>query len=52
MTGEPGDHYIADVRTLHCVAPNASDTPRIMLGALFTAAHADPTGPERVTWTT
>ena len=38
MTGEPGDHHIVDVRTLHCVAPNARDTPRIMLAAVFTAA--------------
>ena len=35
MTGEPGDVYITDIHTFHCVAPNASGRPRIMLGALF-----------------
>jgi hypothetical protein len=43
MTGAHGDHHIADIRTLHCTAPNARDTPRIMLAVLFTAAHPDPT---------
>ena len=35
MTGEPGDVYITDIHTLHCVAPNAHDRPRTMLGAVF-----------------
>jgi hypothetical protein len=35
MTGEPGDVYITDIHTFHCVAPNASNRPRIMLGRLF-----------------
>ena len=35
MTGEPGDAFITDIHTFHCVAPNAADRPRIMLGTLY-----------------
>jgi hypothetical protein len=35
MTGAPGDVYITDIHTFHCVAPNASRRPRIMIGRLF-----------------
>lgn len=31
MTGEPGDAYFMDLRVLHTIAPNARQTPRIML---------------------
>lgn len=31
MTGEPGDVYFMDLRMLHTIAPNALQTPRIML---------------------
>lgn len=31
MTGEPGDVYFMDLRMLHTVAPNAHQSPRIML---------------------
>jgi hypothetical protein len=35
MTGEPADAYITDIHTFHCVAPNARNQPRIMLGTLY-----------------
>ena len=35
MTGEPGDVYITDIHTFHCVAPNAGDRPRMMLGVIY-----------------
>lgn len=35
MTGEPGDAYVTDLRTLHSGAPNASDRPRLMMTQRF-----------------
>ena len=35
MTGEPGDVFVTDIHTFHCVAPNALDQPRMMLGVVF-----------------
>ena len=35
LTGEPGDLYLADLRLLHTVAPNASNRPRLMLTNRF-----------------
>ena len=35
LTGEPGDLYLADLRLLHTVAPNASNIPRLMLTNRF-----------------
>ncbi|MEL6691971.1 MAG: phytanoyl-CoA dioxygenase family protein, partial [Pseudomonadota bacterium] len=35
LTGEVGDVYLMDLRTLHTPAPNASDTARIMLTCRF-----------------
>ena len=31
LTGDPGDVYLMDLRVFHCVSPNASQQPRIML---------------------
>lgn len=35
MTGQPGDGYLTDLHTFHCVAPNTLARPRIMLGLVF-----------------
>ena len=35
LTGEPGDLYLADLRLLHTIAPNASNIPRLMLTNRF-----------------
>ena len=40
LTGEPGDLYLADLRLLHTVAPNASDKPRLMLTNRFFCQNA------------
>jgi Phytanoyl-CoA dioxygenase (PhyH) len=45
MTGEPGDVYITDIHTFHCVAPNASDRPRIMLGAVYRRSQINDARP-------
>ena len=31
MLGEPGDVWITHLHTFHCAAPNARDTPRMMI---------------------
>lgn len=36
LTGAPGDGILMDARTLHTVAPNCVDTPRMMLNQLVT----------------
>ena len=38
MTGQPGDAYVTDIHTFHCVAPNARLRPRLMLAAVARAA--------------
>jgi len=35
LTGEPGDAILMDARTLHTIAPNCLDTPRMMLNQLI-----------------
>jgi hypothetical protein len=35
MIGQPGDAYVIDSHTYHCVAPNASSRPRMMLACVF-----------------
>ena len=40
MTGAPGDVFVTDIHTFHCVAPNALDRPRMMLGVVFSRAEA------------
>lgn len=35
MCGEPGDVYFVDMRSLHNLAPNARDVPRVMLTQRF-----------------
>jgi hypothetical protein len=37
MTGEAGEVYVTDLRTFHCVAPNAGPRPRMMIAAVATA---------------
>jgi hypothetical protein len=43
MTGQPGDAYVTDIHTVHCVAPNAQDQPRMMLAAIFRRILTDAT---------
>ena len=31
LTGAPGDPWLMDMRALHTAAPNASETPRLMV---------------------
>lgn len=38
MCGQAGDVFLTHVHTLHCVAPNAAATPRMMLGKYVAAA--------------
>lgn len=38
MTGNAGDVYITHLHVFHCVAPNAADRPRLMLGKSILAA--------------
>ena len=45
MTGEPGDVYIIDLRTFHCVAPNASARPRMMVTAIANRAQQQGDAP-------
>jgi hypothetical protein len=35
LTGGPGDAWIVDLRTLHSMAPNAADRPRMMITQRF-----------------
>ena len=35
LTGEPGDAILMDARTLHTIAPNCRETPRVMLNQLI-----------------
>lgn len=35
LTGEPGDAYLMDTRTLHASAPNVRPTPRMMLARVI-----------------
>jgi hypothetical protein len=35
MTGDTGDGYVTDIHTIHCVAPNAADRPRVMVATVF-----------------
>ena len=35
MHGEPGDVYMVDLRVLHTLAPNAAESPRLMLTQRF-----------------
>lgn len=35
LTGEPGEAILMDARSLHTIAPNCLDTPRIMLNQLI-----------------
>lgn len=43
MTGEAGDGYVTDIHTIHCVAPNALQRPRVMLAAVFRRITTDAT---------
>jgi ectoine hydroxylase-related dioxygenase (phytanoyl-CoA dioxygenase family) len=40
LTGQPGDVYLMDLRTLHAGAPNAGDRPRVMATHRFVRADA------------
>ncbi|WP_337185475.1 phytanoyl-CoA dioxygenase family protein [Phenylobacterium sp.] len=42
LTGRPGDAWIIDLRLLHAAAPNASDTPRLMVTHRFLRADLLP----------
>jgi hypothetical protein len=39
MTGNAGDVYVMHLHTFHCIAPNASTRPRMMLGKAVLAAE-------------
>jgi hypothetical protein len=40
MTGKAGDVYVMHLHVFHCVAPNASASPRLMLGKAVVSASA------------
>lgn len=43
MAGEPGDVFVTHLQVFHCAAPNATDTPRLMLGkAVMARGPATP----------
>lgn len=46
LTGQPGDVVITHLHTFHCVAPNSTDRPRLMLGKPIAAA--EPTAADSV----
>ena len=50
MTGEPGDAYVVDLRTLHSGAPNASDRPRLMMTQRFIRADLQAELAEAYGW--
>lgn len=40
LTGEPGDVWLMDMRSLHTIAPNSGSTPRIMVTERFVQPEA------------
>lgn len=50
MTGQPGDAYVVDLRTLHSGAPNASDRPRLMMTQRFIRADLQAELAEAYGW--
>lgn len=42
LTGAPGDAYLMDLRTLHTLAPNTAQHPRIMVTQRFVTASCVP----------
>ena len=42
LTGEPGDVWITHLHTFHCVAPNALDTPRMMIAQAVSRNEPTP----------
>ena len=40
LTGKPGDVWLMDMRSLHTIAPNAADKPRVMVTERFVQPEA------------
>jgi hypothetical protein len=51
MTGQPGDVWLMDLRTLHASAPNTSNVPRLMMTHRFVRADVADELAEAYGWT-